>query len=382
MATNRLTSLDGLRGLAAAVVLLYHALLAVPVFAAVHADEPVEAYIAPFANTPLHFLWAGREAVFVFFVLSGLVLTLPAARGRRMIWRSYYPSRLLRLYIPVAASVSFALVLALIWTRAGADTTPWIASHDESLTPWSVARDILLVFGTSNLNSPLWSLQWEVIFSLLLPAYLLVALRAKRLWWLTALLLAACVPAGQALSIGALVYLPLFGFGCLLAAHFDTLNHWMDKLDGSMLSRWWRGAGLLAAILALTSDWWLTPLLPAVGPLTLLGSYAGAVLLVILAWRPGGFSTLLESRIFQSLGTVSFSLYLIHEPIVVSFGVALPANLAWVVPLAAIPTALAASWLFYKAVESPAHRLAKRVARANRPRSAMDGPATAESRAR
>ncbi|MFJ6653512.1 acyltransferase family protein [Microbacterium sp. NPDC091313] len=372
MSSNRLTSLDGLRGLAALVVLLYHSLLAVPVFAAAHSGEEIAPYLVPLANTPLHFLWAGREAVFVFFVLSGVVLTLPAARGSRPVWRSYYPSRLIRLYLPVIASVLFALALALTWSRAGASSTPWIASHDEVLTPWGVARDMLLVMGTSDLNSPLWSLQWEVIFSLLLPAYLLVTLRAKRLWWLTALLLAACVPIGQILSVGALVYLPLFGFGCLLAAHFDTLNRWIDRLESVTLGRWWRPIGLILAVLALTSDWWLTPLSAALGRLTLLAAYVGAVLLVVIAWRPGGLARVLNSRPFQILGTLSFSLYLIHEPIVVSFGVSMPANMTWLVPVLAIPTSLAVSWLFYRWVEAPAHRLAKRVGRATRPAQPLE----------
>ena len=66
--------------------------------------------------TPFHILWAGSEAVAVFFVLSGFVLTRAAA-GTSFSWRAYYPSRLLRLYLPVAGALVFALVTILVFPR-------------------------------------------------------------------------------------------------------------------------------------------------------------------------------------------------------------------------------------------------------------------------
>lgn len=51
--------------------------------------------------TPLHIFHAGQEAVVVFFVLSGFVLTRQmTVRTLRSI-SYYYPQRLLRLYLPV-----------------------------------------------------------------------------------------------------------------------------------------------------------------------------------------------------------------------------------------------------------------------------------------
>lgn len=73
----RLTSLDGLRGLAALVVLAHHALLTMSGFSSVYWAEPFPSWVTPFAYTPLHALWAGQEAVLVFFVLSGAVLMVP-----------------------------------------------------------------------------------------------------------------------------------------------------------------------------------------------------------------------------------------------------------------------------------------------------------------
>jgi peptidoglycan/LPS O-acetylase OafA/YrhL len=73
---TRIGALDGLRAVAAGVVLVHHALLTDP--------APATAYTRPEAgdsgwrwvllHSPLQVVWGGTQAVFVFFVLSGYVL--------------------------------------------------------------------------------------------------------------------------------------------------------------------------------------------------------------------------------------------------------------------------------------------------------------------
>src|SRR6476646_6648538 len=98
----RRTALDGLRGLAALVVVFHHVLLTWPGWA--------NAYLGSHGNalaySPLHVVLDGTFAVYVFFVLSGYVLTLQSERLSR--WRGYYGARLARLYLPVWGSVAFA----------------------------------------------------------------------------------------------------------------------------------------------------------------------------------------------------------------------------------------------------------------------------------
>ena len=82
-AAVRLIELDGLRGLAAVVVLIHHALETVPALAEVGARPgtvPTGTFNRILTQSPLHLLWAGHEAVLIFFVLSGVALTSPAAR--------------------------------------------------------------------------------------------------------------------------------------------------------------------------------------------------------------------------------------------------------------------------------------------------------------
>lgn len=79
----RVRALDGIRGLAAVVVVVHHTFLVSPLLANPY-QNPYDVRpgtIAWWATyTPLHLFWDGTEAVFVFFVLSGFVLSLPLAR--------------------------------------------------------------------------------------------------------------------------------------------------------------------------------------------------------------------------------------------------------------------------------------------------------------
>src|SRR4051794_31450307 len=79
---GRLGGLDALRGIAALVVLIHHALLTTPSLGEVqrYGPRPATGWERALAVPPLHLLWAGSEAVLVFFVLSGLVLTLSMER--------------------------------------------------------------------------------------------------------------------------------------------------------------------------------------------------------------------------------------------------------------------------------------------------------------
>ena len=91
--------------------------------------------------------------------------------------------------------------------------------------------------------------------------------------------------------------------------------------------------------------------------------YAATTLIVILflAWQPAIRAA--TSPAGSWLGARSFSLYLIHEPIVVSTALLLgPAHTRWT-PLISVPIALVASAAFYAFVEGPSHRLSQRIGR-------------------
>lgn len=348
---GRIGSLDGLRGVAAAVVLVHHSLLAVPTLSDGNNRLPVPADRAWLVDTPLHVFWAGGEAVFVFFVLSGFVLTLPALR-RAQDWVAYYPSRLLRLYIPVIASIGLALALFLLvprTTEAGA--SGWLLRHVEPLTAGGLLGDLTLLSPT-RLNSPLWSLTWEVAFSLLLPLFVLIAKATRRVWWLTAVLAVLLSALGRQFREDWLMYLPMFLLGSALAAGWERIPE-IRRGAG------WFLAGL--AVLGITFEWWIPRTLVGLHVPMVVVASAGLIVLLCGKWLPA--ERMMLGRIPRTLGRLSFSLYLVHEPITVSVAYLLPTSMPWLTPVIAIPIAVVVAGLFARLVELPAHRLAKRVAR-------------------
>lgn len=362
---TRYTSLDGLRGLAAFVVLIHHCFLVSP-----HLSSAVDSNGTGLADswvwwitfTPLHLGWAGQEAVYVFFVLSGFVLTLPFVGNSRPNWAAYFPKRIVRIYVPVWASLVFALALARAFPRVAApEFSSWINLHDE--VP-KVLSDALLLWGAGSLNSPLWSLQWEMTFSLLLPLYVVATQYIRRRWLVGMAGLVILIGAGALVHMTGPVYILIFGVGALMAARLDVLEGWSRRIGRTA----WMS--LFGASLALLSFRWIFPHLQFGIATATLG---GALLIyAFIAWRP--MIALGNNFVVHWLGIRSFSLYLIHEPIVVSVAFFLHATNPFQVALVAAPISLFAAEVFFRLVEQPSHRLAGLVGRAvtNRGRRQSD----------
>jgi len=365
------------------VVVLHHCLLVVPGLSAAYlpgGTVPPGLRWATFS--PLHLFWAGGEAVMVFFVLSGLVLTLAVERSARFRWRSYYPSRAVRLYLPVIASVLLALALALLVPRgSGSGRSTWTALHDSPPTLLGILGDMTLLPGTDYLNSPLWSLRWEVLFSLLLPLYVTIARRSGRWWPLLGLVTIGASELGVLLDVAPITYMPVFMLGCLVGTRYDSIS----RRAASLREEHPRSTAVLlvASALGLTSAWWSQPLLGAGStaaswPVVLVA----AALVVVLSVVSPTLARTLQSRAWAWLGTISFSLYLTHEPIVVTIALLLPPDAVGWTTLLALPLSLLAAQAFFALVERPSHQLAAKVAAWVPQAAPASGPTRPSLRAR
>ncbi len=355
---TRLSSLDGLRGVAAVVVMIYHMSLVARPFLDTGSDGDTWWWLT---QTPLKLFTAGTEAVLVFFVLSGLVVTLPALReGFRT--SGYLASRLVRLYLPVWGSLLLAAALiALVprranavsdgsWTdRANADAVAWPQLLSEA-SLWRISYD---------LNNVLWSLRWELVFSLALPLFAVLALTVRRYWLPAAALATVIMIAGRLLEQDALTYLPAFFLGSLMAVRLDDLLAWSRR----QRTRTWVLLATSSSALLIAS--WLTrPLQTSSGAdvlwaLAALG--AAGLVVVALGWQP--VARALSKPVPQQLGRVSFSLYLVQAPVIATLAFAFgDRNWPLVVALG-IPVCLLVAWGFFVAVERPSHRLARWTAR-------------------
>jgi peptidoglycan/LPS O-acetylase OafA/YrhL len=264
----------------------------------------------------------------------------------------YYPRRFVRLYVPVWGAVAVALVLHVVISHhAIPQASIWLDNHSVGIHLGSVAHDCTLIFGAGGFDttSVLWSLRWEVIFSLGLPVVVWLMLRAP-----AALVVLGClaISAADPTSQWA-IYLPPFVVGAALATQFERI-HQIRASAGATL--------FLTAVVVggLTSNWWLgsSTLAQHIAPASVTVGAALAVLLPLASRRT---QQILETSPVQWLGTRSYSLYLVHEPVVVCIAFLLHGR-GWLLLLVlSIPAALALTEAFFRLVERPSHRLSRRV---------------------
>jgi peptidoglycan/LPS O-acetylase OafA/YrhL len=363
---GRLIALDGLRGIAAIVVVFHHIYQTARPFIEPSTNAWAVGSLWWFiSSTPIKLLSAGSEAVLVFFVLSGLVVPLPLIGKGVRTWLGFFASRLVRLYVPVWAS----LVLAGIWINtlphpADAVTAgSWVARTNGTQASLGLLfSEAGLMRNSFSSNSVLWSLRWELIFSLALPLFVLTALAVKRYWAIAVAVCFALTIVGKLLDIDALLYLPVFFLGTLVAVNLEAIRSWAEKIRHRPRARvvgWFVTA---ASVLSIVVSWMLRPILKAGTPLSdIIGSLTpvGALGLVACAIAFGPVARGLSARVPQWLGKVSFSLYLTHLPILVAL-IYLFGDRNWaLVALVGVPLVLCVAYLFHRFVEAPSHRLAR-----------------------
>jgi peptidoglycan/LPS O-acetylase OafA/YrhL len=372
---GRYVALDGLRGAAALVVAIHHTLLTVPSLsvAYLNVSPDTEPLVAAAAGTPLALLWDGRTAVFVFFVLSGFVLTVQSPAPASGVWRRWYARRLLRLYLPVWASVALAVGLILLVPRTFHEGASWWVNAHAAPDGAAVLQALAALPGTTLwINSPLWSLGWEVLFSLLLP-FLLVAARAAAIHWpryAAALLLVYL--GGFMLHLDLLAYFSFFGAGVLLARNRYRLEEALAGISPRQV-----GFSLLLAFALLLTVHYRSaivrlPLTPEALAYVAIGAqlaeFMGTVLIVALAAFAAPRLPLLTAPPFQYLGHRSFSLYLVHEPIIVTLAVWLGSAGSITVLVLALPLSLLLAEAFHRLVDRPVIHLSHRL-RPRKPRN-------------
>ena len=350
----RITGLDGLRGFASLAVVLYHvSLIAKP--------ELSETTWAWLTQSPLKIMFPGTESVLVFFALSGLVVALPALRSD-FAWTRYYPSRLLRLYLPVFGALIFAAVLIVAIPRdpASMPVGSWLRdAQATAITPLSLLTEASLLPESYDIDNVLWSLRWELFFSLLLPLFVWVAIRFRRAGPYLAALAVACTVAGRMLHNDALVYFPVFLLGTIIAIHLDSIRGFAERTHARML---WPALALLAGVLLIAS-WLSRPFVESGSELGdvlwgLAGVGATLIVLLVIVWPALRRGCERPSALW--LGRISFSLYLVHAPILGTLGYLLGREHWWVTCLIGVPISLGVAAVFYRWVERPSHRLARR----------------------
>lgn len=305
--------LDFLRGAAALVVVLSHV---VPAIVADRRDAPSSSLFVHRAVGAFGGL--GHSSVLLFFVLSGYLVARSVFRGppdRR--WRVYLAartSRILTVYWPalvVGAGID-ALGMRLLGTvgiYAGVHPANGFAMvrPAETLTPSIFLGNALFaqwirtwILGS---NAPLWSLSYEVWFYVAFP-FVLVVLERRSLARVSGALLAlGAMAVWVRLTAASNFVFWLLGAG--IAWKEPTLS-----LRFGSAARTMAVLAVVAATLVRSriTGWWLQDAVVVL---------AHAALLVTIvcrddAPRPGWFA-----RWSARSAAISFSLYLVHVPVVV-----------------------------------------------------------------
>jgi peptidoglycan/LPS O-acetylase OafA/YrhL len=356
-ASNRLPELEGLRGVLAVWVFGFHIVgicgltSALPAWLAHHLD--------------------GGHAVSVFIVLSGFVIT-SLLRSRREGYAAFITRRFFRLYpaylvcLVVAAALGLAGVMPL---RAGDSTGEFAAHVLAHLTLLHGAvPSVVLPNASGSILNPAWSISTEWQFYLLVPVLFWLLRIRPRLGWAGFLALAAAGPhlAAKGGFDWPFLFtnLPLFAVGILSQFVYEWAVRHSEVVRP--IAPYLTTTTVLAVAMCVTPHW---------RPGLMVWAGAFGVLVAVGVGGATAFdhltSRLLRSRFCQSLGLISYSLYLSHEPIVwlVKWGI----EQAWAdvgrytllvgVTAASVPLALLVSAVLHWTVEQPAIRFAKGLVR-------------------
>jgi peptidoglycan/LPS O-acetylase OafA/YrhL len=305
---GRVAGLDGIRGLAALYVVVYH------IFLRAWPGYPGAAH-APFWAVWLSY---GRGAVALFIVLSGFSLGLgPARAGWRLASTAAYARRRAwRILPPYWAALGFSLVMTwYVLAQPG-----WAVPNGKSVVVYGLL--VPDVFAAGSPNRAFWSIAIEAQLYVLLPLLLLLVRRVSAPA-VVGLAAAIVVTAGVLGPHSALVNTALVKFTPDLAVLFAVglLAAGIVTADKHTRSRPWAGYALAAAVPAIVlmvvkgSVWsyfnlfWLDlAWVPAIG----------CFLAAVATSRPRFVVRFLGTRLPRSLGSCSYSLYLTHLPIVVA----------------------------------------------------------------
>ena len=369
MTSRRFANVDALRGLAAVLVIWLHA-------SEVFVQLPAVAARGTAWFDAADLLGIGRTGVVAFFAISGYVI-VPTLRGGRVDGTvDFLIKRGLRLFPPFWLAI--ALSAGSVWWLFGRDLDVFTVVANATMVP--------LEFGAPQMMGHFWTLEVELIFYALVLVFFwsgTLHRHAVVAGWMLGLTVAWAVlfrsHFGRAIVDHNLVWSYL--------AYFLAIMFW-----GAMVRD--RQAGVAGASAASGRPSWPFHLMTAIvfgRPLIALvfgsttvhredwrGTLLGLILFLVAIRVPDRFA-----RPFVWLGTISYSLYLLHPAVFYPLYYAVAHDPRWsgaplfVYIALSVIGSVACAALAYRVVERPANALARRwVDRRRARRLRADGSAT------
>ncbi|KAG3029871.1 hypothetical protein PC121_g6562 [Phytophthora cactorum] len=306
-APTKVLFLDGIRGLAAILVVLQHS-----------------------HEYPTNGLHLGSVAVDAFFVLSSFLLTWlfmkksmklltqqAGARSWTIALLDYFQKRFFRVYPLFAVT---AIVLSCMSFENQHRFFRLKKPEDFELSK-------VLMFYTGYRPHVFWTLPLEIGYYFVIPAFVMVALGMRRYWWLGAVPLSVWIVhegfyTYRTSHMALAPHLHTFMAGSLGAVVFVKSDLWIKKTGFNF--RWWHTfalrvvEGLAIALMLSVSfqglffDWIHKDPVPASQGFGFVSVQMTTVFVIEMV-RPSCISMMFEWSVLRYWGKISFSVYLLHS---------------------------------------------------------------------
>ncbi|HUO60564.1 MAG TPA: acyltransferase [Candidatus Acidoferrales bacterium] len=312
-ADSRIPELDGLRGLAILLVLIFHV--------GILRSTSIGAVVNPLVR----FGWSGVD---LFFVLSGFLIggiLLDNSDSKRY-FAPFYARRFFRI-LPI-----YMAVVGLYWlvwcigplrhdlTIHAGEPMPLAGYLSFTNNLWMAAHNNMEVF-----LSPSWSLAIEEQFYLTLPLLIRLVPRRRLLLVVVSALLAVTGARWAVCAFGAVTQaeayvLPMFrvdsllvGVLCAMLVRWERGREWLDKRAWLLVIPVLLGAFAVWNLDLSLPPQWAKPNVPIMMyGLTLVALGYASLLLLALARPQWGIGALLRTGALRFLGRVSYFVYLVH----------------------------------------------------------------------
>lgn len=305
---SKINSAESIRGIACLVVVISH--LTLIFFPLLHNFEnvvPNPGLSGLIYNSPFTFLFSGTSAVFIFFVLSGYVLSY-AILGKNNVNQklvSMSIKRYPRLGIPALASCILVYIILSFVSIDTSALSAWIQSYGENTSFFNALYQGTIgafIFGQSSLNFVLWTMQIELFASFLVffLIYVYANKSIKLFYSLSILIPVACLVVSQKMALGMFSFIA----GMFLYLYGNKIPSLL-AIPSLILGLYFAGIHTNSSSYELFNK--------ALGSksYTLLNFLSGILITygVIFNQKVSNF---LDKKYLVTLGKLSFSIYLIH----------------------------------------------------------------------
>jgi peptidoglycan/LPS O-acetylase OafA/YrhL len=376
--SGKIQYLEGLRGVAALAVVIQHLVLTFYPSAAFgitmiwgvksNYHHPIELF---FSASPFIMLYSGRLAVIIFFILSGFVLSYKFMRKKeKLILIESIIRRYFRLTIPIA----FSCVLTYFFMKIGwlfnkdmykITYSPWISHWNQFAPNFAkvLHESFINVYSSgSAYNSSLWTMQYElngsflVFFSLF--SYFIFS-RKSHIYLFYGLL---CL----IFFLNNKFFMICFLLGIILCELFvsDSLPQIKNKINSVLLSIVCVYLCSFPYVTDIKGTMWGILYTDLLDRDSMANFYyiTGAFLLIYLILISKRLQDLFSTPFARFLGKISFSMYIMHLLIILSFTcflfkwllIYLPYDICALISSAAtILLVFVVSWYVYRYVDLP-----------------------------